>query len=160
RCRNIHSSSKSTARGGGLARAGMGDRGCVRWHAGRRFVAEIEVVLEKDGSIEIANEVQPVLEDEYVYWQIRQNGGAGVDKVKIEFKDAEYFTVAGKPTKAFTRVLAQSHTIYGLPPQTRKIKKPYKNHVYGFKDKYTVTTYDAKNNVIDSRDPEIVPIKP
>jgi hypothetical protein len=122
-------------------------------------MAEIEVVLDKHGKIDVVNEHQPVLYNEFVHWNFKRND-AKIRKVRIAFRRAAYFTIAGKPSKEFTRTLADSDAIYGFPPRNRTIRKHKGVHVFGLKDHYTITTYDKNDKKIGFLDPEIVPIRP
>ncbi len=122
-------------------------------------MADIEVILQADGSIEVLNEFQPVTETEYVHWHFRNHNEEAV-KVSVEFEDANYFLVAAEPSRSFSRSLCHSDTIYGHPPLGRTFPVVEKGRVSGIRDKYTITTYDDEDGKINSLDPEIVPIRP
>lgn len=122
-------------------------------------MADIEVILQADGSIEVVNDFQPVMETEYVHWHFR-NHNEEVAKVTVEFKEASYFVVAGTPSRSFSRTLSNSDTIYGRSPQGRTFPSVGAGRVSGIRDKYTIKTYDDEDGEISSFDPEIVPIRP
>jgi hypothetical protein len=122
-------------------------------------VADIEVILQTDGSIEVLNKFQPVEETEYVHWHFRNHNDEAA-KVTVEFEEANYFLVAGTPSRSFSRTLDHADTIYGRSPQGRTFPKVETGRVSGLRDKYTITIYDDEDGEINSLDPEIVPIRP
>jgi hypothetical protein len=122
-------------------------------------VADIEVILQPDGSIEVVNDFQPVVETEFVHWHFR-NHHEEVAKVKVEFTEASYFLVDGTPSRSFIRTLSHADTIYGRSPLGRQFPSVGKGQVSGIRDKYTIKTYDDEDGEIACIDPEIVPIRP
>ena len=122
-------------------------------------MADIEVILQPDGSIEVVNDFQPVVETEFVHWHFR-NHHEEVAKVSVVFDEADYFLVAGMPSRSFSRTLCHADTIYGRAPQGRSFPAVGKGQVSGIRDKYTIKTFDDEDGEIASIDPEIVPIRP
>ena len=80
-------------------------------------MADIEVILQADGTIEVLNKFQPVEETEYVHWHFRNHNDEAA-KVTVEFEEASYFLVAGTPSRSFSRTLDHADTIYGRSPES------------------------------------------
>jgi hypothetical protein len=122
-------------------------------------VADIEVILQPDGSIEVVNDFQPVLETEFVHWHFR-NHNEEVAKVTVEFEEANYFLVDGMPSRSFSRNLSHADTIYGRSPLGRSFPEVGTGKVSGVRDKYSIKAFDDEDLELGCIDPEIVPIRP
>jgi len=121
-------------------------------------LADIEVILQADGSIEVINEFQPVVETEFVHWHFR-NRNEEAAKVTVEFEEANYFLVAD--AVAFVQPHPQARdTVYGRSPQGRTFPVVETGRVSGLRDKYTNHDLRRRGREINSLDPEIVPIRP
>jgi len=113
---------------------------------GRPLLADIEVILQADGSIEVINEFQPVVETEFVHWHFR-NRNEEAAKVTVEFEEANYFLVAGTPSRSFSRTLKHADTSMAARPRGGRFRWWNRPGV-GLRDKYTITIYDDEDGEI------------